>query len=90
MGLGLQGPIYEGCGLSMGWEDAVLMKMPCFMEIRWATEGKRGFFLFGAPVGIRSHLFLCGAEEGQSTLLRAAGSRNRRSSRSVSVAEPIS
>jgi len=49
------------------------LEMPSFMETRWATAGRRGFFLFGATVGIGLHLFLYGAEEGQSTPTRAAG-----------------
>lgn len=81
----------------MGWGDAVLrfgtrgaLEMPSFMETRWATARRRVFFLFGVTVGIGSYLCLYGAEEGQSTRRRAAGEGNRRSSRSVSVAEPIS
>lgn len=51
--------------------DVVLMfgtggalEMPSFMESRWAAAKKRDLFLSGASVGIRSHLFLYGAEEG--------------------------
>lgn len=55
--------------------DVVLMfgtrgalEMTSFTESRWAAARKRDLFLFGASVGIRSHLFLYRAEEGQSTL----------------------
>lgn len=62
--------IYKGIAF-MDLGDVVLMfgtggalEMPSFMESRWAAAKKRDLFLFGASVGIRSHLFLYGAEEG--------------------------
>lgn len=49
------------------------LEMPSFIEMRWAAARRKGFFLFGATVGIKWSLFPQGAEGGKSTLRRAAG-----------------
>lgn len=73
--------------------DAVLIsgsrgvgEMPSCTVMRWETAGRRGFFLLGATLRIRLHLFVCGTKRdkaservGEQTLCR-----------SESVAEPIS